>query len=89
MGVEALRGDRGRGPVQFPEPVERGIGRSGGRVVVEPGEFVGSAVFIRRGMIRGRPGCLAVVLDERLERAADGGWSVAAGGGVAACSGSG
>ncbi len=41
MRVKALRGDGGRGAVQFLEPVKRGIGRPGGLVVVEPGNSYG------------------------------------------------
>ena len=52
MRVEALRGDGGGGAVQFLEPVKRGIGRSGGLVVVEPGEFVRPALGVGRGMVR-------------------------------------
>ena len=91
MGVEALRGDRGRGAVQFLEPVERGVGRSGRRVVVEPGEFVAARRGRRRSVAgpdvpdgRGWAGCLAVVLDEGLERAANGGVVRGGRGGVAA-----
>ena len=52
MGVEALRGDGGRGAVQLLEPVKGGVGRSGGLVVVEPGEFVRPAVGSVAGWIR-------------------------------------